>query len=92
MANYVRISEHCFNLFVKLFIDIYKLNPLHYISLTGYSFDCFLKLIKNELNTIQHEQMLKDFISAIKGVICGVLGNRYVNNNNKTIWYIDAND
>ena len=51
--------------------------------------------------------MLKDFISAIRGGICGVMGDRHVNNdetrtnshNNRTraghdqvsIWYIDAN-
>ena len=36
--------------------------------------------------------MLKDFISAVRGGICGVMDKRYVNNNNKTIWYIDANN
>ena len=40
--NDVKILEHCFNLFVKLNINTYKLNHLHYISLPGYSFDCFL--------------------------------------------------
>ena len=38
MENGFRILEHCFNLFVKLNIDIYKFNPLHYISLPGFSF------------------------------------------------------
>ena len=47
------ILGHCFNLFVKLNMNTYKLNPLHYISLPGYSFDCFLKLSKVELDTIQ---------------------------------------
>ena len=36
--------------------------------------------------------MLKDFISAIRGGICSVMGNRYVYNDNKTVWYIDANN
>ena len=85
MENDVRILEHCFNLFVKLNINTHKLNPLHYISLTGYSFDCFLKLSKVELNTIQEEQMLKDFISDMRGIIYGVMGNRYVNNDNRTM-------
>ena len=39
MENDVRILEHCFNLLVKLNIDIYKLNSLHYISLPGFNFD-----------------------------------------------------
>ena len=63
MQNDVRISEHFFNLFVKSNIDIYKSNPLHYISLRGSSFDCFLKLREVELEAIQFEQILKDFIS-----------------------------
>ena len=48
MKNDVRILEHCFNLFVKLNIDIYKLNRLHYIGLARFGFDCFLKLSEVE--------------------------------------------
>ena len=44
MENDFRILKHCFNLLFKFNIDIYKLNPLHYISLPVFSFDCFLKL------------------------------------------------
>ena len=44
MENDVRILEYSFNSFVKLNMITYKLNTLHYISLQGYSFDCFLKL------------------------------------------------
>ena len=72
------ILGHCFNLFVKLNMNTYKLNPLHYISLSGYSFDCFLKLSNVELDTIKDEQILKDFISAMRGGICGVMGDRYI--------------
>ena len=73
----VRILEHCLNLLVKLNIDINKLNPLRYITLPGFSFDCFLELREVKLETLQHEKMLKDFISAMRGGICGVMGNRY---------------
>ena len=59
-------------------MNTYKLNPLHYISQPSYSFDCFLKLSRVELDTIQVEQILKDFISAMRGGICGVMGNRYI--------------
>ena len=64
---------------------------MHYISLPGFSFDCFLKLSEVELETILDEQMLKDFISAIRGGICGVMGNRYIKSQ-RSIWYIDANN
>ena len=76
--NDVRILEHCFNLFVKLNIVLYKLNPLLYISLSVFSFDCFLKLSEVELETIQDEQMLIDFNSALTAGLCGVMGNRYI--------------
>ena len=80
MENYIFILGHCFNLFVKLNMNTYKINPLHYISLPGYNFDCFLKLSHLELDTIQDEQILKDFISAMRGGICGVMGDRYISN------------
>ena len=67
IENDIFILVHRFNLFVKLNMNTYKLNPLRYISLPSYSFDCFLKLSKVELDTIQDEQILKDFITAIRG-------------------------
>ena len=73
-------------------MNTYKLNPLHYISVTGYSFDCFLKLSTFELDTIQDKKRPKDFISVIRGGTCGGMGDRCVNNINRTIWYIDANN
>ena len=79
MENDIFILGHCFNLFVKLNMNTYKLK-LHYISLPSYSFDCFLKLSKVELDTIQDGQILKDFISAMRGGICGVMGDRYISN------------
>ena len=92
MEEDVRKLECCFNsLFVKLNMNTYKLNPLHYLNLPGYSFDCFLKLSKVKIDTMQDEQMLKGFISAIRGGICGVMGDRYVNNK-KTKRFIDANN
>ena len=84
MENDVRILVHCFNLFVKLKIGTYILNPLDYVSLPVYSFDCFLKLSKNELDTIKDEQMLKYFIGAIRGGICGIMDNKYVYSNSNS--------
>ena len=78
MENDIFILGHCFKLFAKLNMNTYKLSPLHYISLPSYSFDCFLKLSKVELDTIQDKQILKDFISAMRGGICGVMGDRYI--------------
>ena len=78
------ILRICFNLFVKLNMNTYKLNPLHYISLPSYSFHCFLELINVELDTIKNEQILEDFISAMRGGICGVMGDRYIKSQNES--------
>ena len=59
MENDILILGYCFNLFVKLNLNTYKLNPLHYISLPRYSFDCFLKLSTVELDTKQDEKIPK---------------------------------
>ena len=53
---------------------------MHYINLPGFSFDCFIKLSEVESETIQDERMLKDFISAMRGGICGAMGNIFINN------------
>ena len=105
MENDIFILGHCFNLFFKLNMISYKLNPIPYNSLPSYSFDCFLKLCKVELEEIQDEQILKDFISAMRGGICGVMGNRYIKSQSqsqsqrsmeehdrRSIWYIDASN
>ena len=37
--------------------------------------------------------MLDDFVGARRGGICGIMGDRYINNSDgKSIWYIDANN
>ena len=38
----VEISENCLNEFVKLNVKEFRLDPLYYVSLPGYSFDCWL--------------------------------------------------
>ena len=45
------------------------------------------------LDTLQDKQMLDDFVGAKRGGICGIMGDRYMDNSDgKTIWYIDANN
>ena len=77
----------------------FKLNPLHYVSLPGYSFACWLMSSSITLDTLQDKQMLDDFVEAKRGGICGIMGDKIVNNgetgikcHNRNIWYIDANN
>ena len=59
---------------VKLSMKEFGLNPLHYVSLPGYSFDCWLMSSGVTLDTLQDKQMLDDFVEAKRGGICGIMG------------------
>ena len=76
----VEILDYCMNEYVKLSMKEFKLNPLHYVSLPGYSFDCWLMSSGVTLDTLQDKQMLDDFVGAKRGGICGIMGDRYINN------------
>ena len=52
------------NEYVQLSMKEFKLNPLHYVSLPGYSFDCWLISSGVTLDTLQDKQMLDDFVEA----------------------------
>ena len=87
------------NEYVQLSMKEIKLNPLHYVSLPGCSFDCWLISNGVSLDTLPDKQMLDDFVEAKRGGICGIMGDRIVNNgetgmksHNINIWYIDANN
>ena len=80
LQNDVEILDYCMNENVKLGMKEFKLNPLHYVSLPGYSFDCWLMSSGVTLDTLQDKQMLDDFVGAKRGGICGIMGDRIVNN------------
>ena len=45
------------------------------------------------LDTLQDKQMLDNFVGAMRGGICGITAERYINNSDgKSMWYIDANN
>ena len=93
LQNDVEILDYCLNEYVKLSMKELKLNPLHYVSLPGYSFDCWLMSSGVTLDTLQDKQMLDDFVGAKRGGICGTMGDRYINNSDgKSKRYIDANN
>ena len=77
----VHLLEHGFGSNVRLNMKTYKLEPLTYIIPPRNNFGCFPKNSEGNADTIQDEQMLKIFIGAISGGICGFMGNRYVSRN-----------
>ena len=99
LQNDVEILDYCMNEYVQLSLKEFMLNRLHYVSLPGYSFDCWLMSSGVTLDTLQDKQKLDDFVEAKRGGICGIMGDRIVNNgetgmksHNRKILYIDANN
>ena len=79
LQNDVEKLDYCMNEYLKLSMKEFKLNPLHYVSLPGYSFDCWLMSSGVTIDTLQDKQMLDDFVGAKRGGICGIMGDRYIN-------------
>ena len=65
------------NEYVKLSMKEFSLNPLHYVSQPGYSFDCWLMSSGVTLDKLQDKQMLDDFVETKRCGICGIMGDRY---------------
>ena len=87
------------NEYLKLNLKELGLSPLNYVSLPGYSFDCWLMSSVATLDTLQDKQLLIDFVEAKRGGKCGIRGDRLVNNRlnrfadserNEILRYIDA--
>ena len=84
MHNDVYLLQHGLSSYIRLNIESYKLNTLCYISLPGISFDWFLKISGVISDSIQDEQLLNDFIDAIRGGMCVVMGNSFVKGNSSS--------
>ena len=82
LQNDVEILDYCMNEYVKLSMKEFSLNSLHYVSLPGYSFDCWLMSSGVTLDTLQDNKILDDFVEAKRAGICGIMGDRYNNNGN----------
>ena len=82
LQNDVEILDYCMKEYVKLSMKEFGHNSLHYVTLPGYSFECWLMSSGVSLDTLQDKQMLDDFFEAKRGGICGIMGDRIVNNSN----------
>ena len=82
-----------FEKFIKVSINEFKINPLYCVSLPGYTWQCGLKYMGINLQTLQDKDMILLSENNIRGVISSVMGDRYIkSNNNKKILYVDANN
>ena len=82
-----------FEKFIKISVEEYKINPLYFVSLPGYTWQCGLKYTGINLQTLQDKDMILLLENNIRGGISSVMGDRYVkSDHNKKIIYIDANN
>ena len=82
-----------FEKFIKVSINEFKINPLHCVSLPGYTWQCGLKYTGKNLQTLQDKDMILLIENNIRGGISSVMGDRYIRSDeNKKILYIDANN
>ena len=67
------------NEYVELSMKEFGLDPLHHVSLPGYTFDCWLMSSGVTLDTLQDKQMLDDFVETKRVGICVIMGDRFIN-------------
>ncbi len=78
----VLILADCFEAFRDLALKNYDLDPAHYISNLGLSWDAMLKYIGIELELLKDQDMLCMIMEGIRGGLSCIM-KRYVEANNK---------
>ena len=82
-----------FEKFIKVSVNEFGINPLYFVSLPGYTWQCGLKYTGINLQTLQDKDMILLLENNIRGGISSVMGDRYVQSDeNKKILSIDANN
>ena len=80
-----------FEKFIKVSVNEFNINPLYCVSLPGYTWQCGLKYVEINLQTLQDKDMILQLENNIRGGISSVMGVRYIkSDDNKKILYIDA--
>ena len=82
-----------FEKYIKISVNEYKINPLYFVSLPGYTWQCGLNYTGINLQTLQDRDMILLLENNIRGGISSVMGDRYIKSDeNEKILYIDANN
>ena len=82
-----------FENFTKVSVNESDINPLYFVSLPGYTWQCGLKYTGINSQTLQDKYMIFLLEINIRGGISYVMGNRYVRSvGQKKILYVDANN
>ena len=99
----VLLLADIFESFRKLCISIYELDPCHYFTAPGLSWDAMLKTTKIKLELLTDIDMYNFFKSGIRGGLCqcshrnSVANNKYMSSYNPNLsseylMYLDANN
>ena len=93
LKSHVLLLTCVFEKFIKISVEEYKINPLYFVSLPGYTWQCGLKYTGINLQTLQDKDMILLLEIYIRRGISSVMGDRYIKSNgNKKILYFDANN
>ena len=80
-----------FEIFTKVSVNEFGINPLYCVSLPGYTWQCGLKYTDTRIQTLQDKDKLLLIENNIRGGISSVLGDRYVKRSDtKKILYQDC--
>ena len=67
-----------FEKFIKVSVNEFGINPLYYVSLPGYTWQCGLKYTGINLQTLQDKEMILLSENNIRGGISSIMGDRYI--------------
>ena len=82
-----------FGKFLKVSVNEFEINPLYFVSLPGYAWECGLKYTGINLQTLQDKDLILTSENNIRGGISSLMGDRYVKSDDiKKIMYIDINN
>ena len=87
----VLILADCFESFRNLSLEHYGLDPAHYVSTPGLSWDAMLKFTGVELELLTDADMMLMFMEGIRGGLSCIM-RRYVKANNKYMVNYDSNE
>ena len=79
-----------FEKFIEISVEEYKINPLYFVSLPGYTWQCGLKYTGINLQALQDKDIILLLENNILGGISSVMGGRYIKSVENKILYIDA--
>ena len=92
MKSDVLLLTCVFEKFIKASVGEFGINPLYFGSLPGYTWQCGLKYMGINLQTLQDKDMILLLENNIRGGISSVMGDRYIQSDENKILYVDANN